>query len=287
MKDRQEARLRSVFALAIAVIVASALSARAQQGKVPTLSTPSDVAASAVSTTQPEMNAGVSPRSPAKSDIQNLLAQVTEAGVGKGEIPTLVGFLSKADRDAIGDVRSKQWADLDGRADEFHQDWQAMFGISFSLTDKQSVVYGDESFPIRPGKEANEHPSSQPVGQAPATDTSAATMPSITQAMGEDPSQLEATTVHTAIVELPATRHSGPIVLHLVNEGTTVPSWKIDLPTTISAQSLHDSLLKHLTRFDDHRANWPTEINEAYQAASREVLASLLDAAGAEESGRH
>jgi hypothetical protein len=280
------------------------------------LAPPSDVAAPAISTTQPDLNGGVSPRSPAKSDIQNLLAQVTEAAVGKDEMPTLVSYLSKPDRDAIGDVRARQWADLDGRADQFHKDWQAMFGISFRLSDKQSVIYGDDSFPIRPGNEASENATDglsagpgrpgQDQLKGPTTQPAAGTMPSDMGAMGgagaatspsafpnvpptgmdtmgENPSQNEAIAVRSATVELPATATAKPLIVHLVNEGTMVASWKIDLPTAITADRLHDSLLRHLTWLDEHRASWPTEINEAYQAVSREMLAAMIEAAAPEQ----
>jgi hypothetical protein len=310
-------RLRIVGG-AVVLLAGVGLAVGQQQASVPTLSTPSDVAAPAISKSSPDLNGGVSPRSPAKSDIQNLLAQVTEAATGKGELPTLVSYLAKADRDAIGDVRSRQWADLDGRADQFHKDWQATFGMSFRLSDKQSVIYGDESFPIRPGNEAKENasnglgsgpgatgdnqlkgPTTQPAaGAMPASmpgmagtegmggmgdTTQASAFPNVpptgTQTMGENPSDNEATAVRTGTVELPATASQPPLVVHLLNEGTMVASWKIDLPTTINADRLHDSLLRHLTWLDEHRASWPTEMSEAYQAVSREMLAALIDAA--------
>ena len=308
-------------AAVVSVLLASA--AFAQESPAPMLSPPSNVAAPNVASAQPGANEGVSPRSPEKSDIQQLLADTVDAGVSKGELPALVSHLAKANQDKIGDLRDKQWSDLDGRIDAFRNDWRAKFGIDFKLADKQSVVFADDSFPIRPGNEASENstgnvqagaPTTVPATSAPVSmDTNptgsgamlagnttqpasdALPPPAAGQASafpnvppvgtnggngaigGPDPARTEAMSVRTGTVLLPETPTAAVATIQLVNEGQVVPLWHIQLPNGVDAQRLHDALLSRLTKLDENAASWPTEINQAYQAVSREILAGLLD----------
>ena len=256
-----------------------------------------------------------------------------------------MSHLAKANQDRIGDLRDKQWSDLDGRIDAFRKDWRAKFGIDFKLGDKQSVVFADDSFPIRPGNEASQNstgtagggpagaiPSGNPATMSsaqPSTipSTMPGTMPTVAMdqnptgsgaslagnttqpasgampdagaggpsafpnippaggsgvgnGMGADPSQKEAMLVKSGTVELPQTPTAAVATIQLANEGQVVPLWHIRLPADVDAQHLHDALLARLTKIDDNSASWPTEINQAYQAVAREVLAALIDAGG-------
>jgi hypothetical protein len=214
-------------------------------------------------------------------EIQTALAKVVEAGVSKGEFDTLTSYLTKADRDRIGDARNTTWKDLDGRIDEFRKDWQVKYGQEFKVTDKPSVVFNDEcckiteaaaaAAPASHGEGARRHEetrsanaSTEPSAQAPDYDAARTASETIPNA--------RAATVQ--ITNGGATRTS-PTTLNLVNEGTLVPAWRIKLPDDIDGQKLHDNLLRELTAFDEDKANWPTDVNEAYDLASRHILAAV------------
>ena len=53
--------------------------------------------------------------------------------------------------------------------------------------------------------------------------------------------------------------------------------WKIDVPDSLTAQKLHDSILNSLTKFDENKANWPADKNQAYQEATRQVMDALME----------
>jgi len=54
-------------------------------------------------------------------------------------------------------------------------------------------------------------------------------------------------------------------------------TWKIDIPDNIDGQKLYDNLVKHVTMFDEGRANWPADKNDAYREATRHVMDALME----------
>jgi hypothetical protein len=68
------------------------------------------------------------------------------------------------------------------------------------------------------------------------------------------------------------------VLLNLVNEGTLVPSWRIDIPDNVDGSRLHENLLTHLTAFDEDKSNWPSDVTLAYDLVSHHVLAALAGA---------
>jgi hypothetical protein len=53
-------------------------------------------------------------------------------------------------------------------------------------------------------------------------------------------------------------------------------SWKIDLPDNIDGQKLYDNVVKHLTMFDEDKANWPADVNEAYRLCTRHMMMAIM-----------
>ncbi len=80
-----------------------------------------------------------------------------------------------------------------------------------------------------------------------------------------------------ATVQIAAEQGADATTLNLINEGTLVPSWRIDIPDSIDGQRLHDSLLKHLTLVDENKANWPSDVAQGYRLVSHHLLAALVD----------
>jgi hypothetical protein len=204
--------------------------------------------------------------------IQTALAKIVEAGVSKGEFDTLTSYLTKADRDRIGEARNTTWKDLDGRIDQFRKDWQAKYGQEFKVTDKPSVVFNDECCKITEAAAATAREETR--GAAPASTAPSAQAPDYHAARTASETIPNARAATVAITNGGAASIS-PTTLSLVNEGTLVPTWRIKLPGDIDGQKLHDNLLRELTAFDEDKANWPTDVNQAYDLASRHVLAAI------------
>lgn len=193
-----------------------------------------------------------------------MLAKVVEAGTSKGDFDTLISFLAKPDRDRLSDAGTRSWSDLDGRIDQFRKDWQAKYGQDFKLTDKQSLVFDADRVLIAM-KDA------PPADSNPATTTATAT----TGASAE----FVRTTSKSAICQFLGGPNAPTATLPLVNEGTLVASWRLDIPDDFDSQKLHDHLLRHLTMFDQDKANWPSDVNQAFVLAAQHVLTALVESA--------
>jgi len=301
---------------------------------------------------------GVNPN--VNTDVQNVLARTVQAAVSKGDFDTLVSNLTKADQDRLASAKNQNWADLDGRIDQFRKDWQAKYGQDFNVNDKVSVVFNDQGFPITQNSGMSSDATDRartasgtvsPSGNSmddtritnPNTGTSttgngsAANSSDVNKAqnisgtgsqqrggdikseatkndadrvdrngrpidpghgkdtqmarqlgqaagtgVGGAPAEGNAglaadTDVRTACVKLPADANASAANVNLKNEGTLISAWRIDLPDNVDAQKLHDNLLNHLTKLDENKANWPTDVNQAYQAVSHDILAAISD----------
>ena len=53
-------------------------------------------------------------------------------------------------------------------------------------------------------------------------------------------------------------------------------SWRIDVPDNVDGQMLENHLLNCLTKFDENKANWPSDVNEAYRLATRHVMGAIM-----------
>jgi len=223
------------------------------------------------STTQPT-DGGLSAHQ--VENIQEILAQVTNAALTKGGFDDLVERLSKADRQRLNDfANSKKFDDLDGRIAQLQKDWKAKYNDDFKLSNEQLVFGTGSTYQFIAGAGLN---SARMAGaqlgsnenQTPNANTQARTDMDRTATSGNE---------QMATVIIPPKSQMSEVTLHLVNEGTVMNAWRIDIPDTISGQRLHDSLLKHLTMIDDMKAQWPSDVNEAYRHVATHVLAALCD----------
>jgi len=62
-------------------------------------------------------------------------------------------------------------------------------------------------------------------------------------------------------------------------------SWKIDVPDQVDARKLYDNLLKHATMLDEHRDQWPADVNDAYRMAAHHVVLAAMDKDASSASG--
>jgi hypothetical protein len=87
-----------------------------------------------------------------------------------------------------------------------------------------------------------------------------------------------------AMVMIPESHGAKAVTLRLVNEGG---QWKIDAPSRVDRQQLKSNLAKHIDMIDQDKANWPSDVNEAYRAISHHVFLAIDDtiSSGRETTG--
>jgi len=53
--------------------------------------------------------------------------------------------------------------------------------------------------------------------------------------------------------------------------------WKIDVPDSVTGQQLYDNVLKQLTTANEHKDQWPADVNDGYRAISHHVLMAVMN----------
>jgi hypothetical protein len=200
--------------------------------------------------------------------IYTMLGQVTNASLTKGGFNDLVERLNDSDRNRIGpwikDKNNKERLDvLDGRIAQFQKDWKAKYGENFKI-HKDDVVFGN---PMFTGAQGEVGKDAQLAGErVPAADASK-------PATGGDRNLEKGRNIAYVTV---AASHSLPeLKVPLIHELPDV--WKIDVPDSVTGQKLYDNVLKHLTMANEHKDQWPSDINDAYRMVSHHVLMAVLD----------
>jgi hypothetical protein len=214
------------------------------------------------STTQPGVDTAMAPDA---KDIRETLKEVTQAAVTKGGFDDLIERFVDADRTRLNkDSFTKQdHSVLDGRIAQFQKDWQAKYNQSFKVPNK-NIVY-DESFAMVEQRQntdaarlASEHQTNVTDNQTPVkTDESV------------QPGRSVATVTIAASHGLP------PLMVPMVHEFPD--RWKIDVPDNYTAEQLHDAVLNQLTKLDEHKDQWPADVNEAYRAVTHHILMAVLN----------
>jgi len=197
-----------------------------------------------------------------------LLGQVTNASLTKGGFNDVIERFNDADRNRLGsyahDKNNKDKLDiLDGRIAQFQKDWKAKYNENFKI-HKDDVVFGNSMFTIAQGEIGKD---AQLAGERiPAPDP---TKP----ATGGDRNLEKGRNVAYVTV---ASSHGLPeLKVPLIHELPDM--WKIDVPDSVTGQKLYDNLLKHLTMANEHKDQWPSDVNDAYRMVSHHVLMAILD----------
>ena len=254
-----------------AVVVASAMAAAA-------LTVRTAVADDAPPASQPAAGAILAsstnnPSSPDLRAVQQTLAQVVEQASAGGHCRQLVGLLSKGNRDAIGDVDPVSWADVDREVDRFRKTWQSQFGVGFNLEDKEAFVFAEPNVRMLRGTDRD-----AVLAEARRVAGSSEVKADIDAA----PNGAKAN-AGKAVVMMAAEGSARPLTLFVISEGKDKdgqPAWRIEVPSGVSARSLHDSLLHHLKVVTDSRASWPSNIDQAYSFVSHHLLAAVAERPG-------
>src|SRR5439155_13783308 len=80
---------------------------------------------------------------------------------------------------------------------------------------------------------------------------------------------------NVALLYIPASHGAPDLKLSLIHEMPDI--WRFDIPDNIDGQKLYDNLLTHLTWVDEHREQWPGDVNDAYRLVAHHVAMALYD----------
>jgi len=236
---------------------------------------------------------------PDADDIRKTVAGATENAVSKNGFDNLVRRFVDADRNRIGSYKSPDnFAKLEGRIDQFNKDWKAKYGQDFGFERHRNDVLNDSFARITQGEigeartaSGKETPSAEPQnvkGGAPQDlKKSGVNQPDAqsNKTAGGDTNREPGRNVATFTIPAGMKIEAKPGEVRAeANKDLSIPlihefpdSWKIDLPDNIDGQKLHDALLKHLTMFDEDRANWPADVNEAYRMCTKHMMMALFE----------
>jgi len=237
--------------------------------------------------TQPGMTAdrasSADQMAPDAKDIRGMLKDATEAGVKKNGFDNLVRRFVDADRDRISksdkSVTKDDWNKLNGRIEQFHKDWKAKYNQDFDI-DHPEMVFND-TFRIIQGKIGDAQPAGARMGDNTAGNTGNMDKSAPDTTPGPQSDKVAGGDVNrepgrkVAKVTFPASHGLPMLYIPLIRE---VPdAWKIDVPDSVDARKLYDNLLNHVTMIDEHKDQWPSDVNDAYRLVSHHILMGVMD----------
>lgn len=224
-------------------------------------------------TTPLQLPAGVKAKAEASSSgMYSALARVTEYALTKDGLKDVVDQFASADRDRMGkaakeEEKEKKLNDLVASIDK---EWQDKYHKKFSM-DADKVFSGAKAVEgeVTDPKALAEH---WPV---PVMSGMAQPAAAVGGAVAKEDELKKGHNV--GIVRLPAAGEMGALDVSMQREWLR---WKIDVPDNRTAAEVHDDLIKQLTAFEQNKANWPADENEAYRHAARHVIMALYGVEG-------
>ncbi len=218
--------------------------------------------------------------------IRTVLSDVTLDAVKKDGMSSLIGELSKADRDRLDKEKNNKYDDLNQAAAQFQQDWKDKYHTDFKINDVNQVYTDPVSIfqgniPDRFGRESGiDVPNTNnPDSNTPNSTNSRTYSPTNNQGANPD-ARTAADEKLMATVYFPPNRDAQvpAVQLHLYNEGMIMNSWKIQLNGQVDANQLHQALVNRLNKLNDQRQQWPDNQETAARIVSQSVLSALNDA---------
>jgi len=242
---------------------------------------------------------------PDADDIREAVGKMTDdAFADKGNFHDVVDYFVDADRNRIGSFKaSDNFAKLDGRIAEFQKDWKAKYNEDFNLKKNDGALNNDQFARIVQGeigeaKTAGEKiPSAEPQnvkgGTPDELKKSGVNQPDANsnKHFGGDTNREPGRNIATFLIQGQAQASasvnpgsSNAVQANMqMNKDLPVPmiheagGWKVDVPDNMDGQKLYDNLVNHLTKFDEDKANWPSDKNEAYRQATRHMMEALME----------
>lgn len=239
---------------------------------------------------------------PDADDIRKTIAWVTETAVTKGDFDKLTNRFVDADATRIKQFKSQDnFAQLDGRIDQFRKDWKSKYNEDFKFESARNDVLNDQFARIVQGEigeartaGSKEMPSAEPQNVKGGTPEdlkkSGVNQPDANsnRTFGGDTKREPGRNIATVIIpgaasasmtmqpgQAPSMQANAQKDLNVALIHELPDTWKIDVPDNIDGGRLYDNLVKHITMVDENRQNWPADKNDAYREVTRHVLAAL------------
>jgi len=210
------------------------------------------------------LEASDNPETNAKN-IRGVIAEVAEAALTKSGLDDLEERLSKSDRDRLDQNKDalKNNSELDGRIEQFQKDWKAKYNQDFKIPDK-NAVYSNDFATISQGADA------RTASERVAPDASS----SNSKINTSDSTSSGKNIRDFASVQIPASHGKPAITVPFVHEAR---GWKIDLPDSVDSNKLRDNVQAALTKCDEMKDQWPSDVNDAYRGVTHAVLMAIMD----------
>jgi len=241
-------------------------------------------------------------------EIHDVMAQVTEAALTKDGLDDIVERFVDADRNRLGQNKDALKADdtLNGRIAQFQKDWKDKYNQDFDIKDEDKVY--DTSFAmITEGEEGRARTASDRINADATAGGGAASASGNVGGVGasgtvdtktgtasgnvDNKTGVDAPKVNTdgqtaadknlndpgrniATVHIAASHNMPALDVPMIHEAG---GWKIDVPDSVDASKFHQNVLNALTHCDDMKAQWPSDVNDAYRAVTHSVLLSIFD----------
>jgi len=219
---------------------------------------------------------------PDAEGIRDVLAQVAEASLTKGGLDDLVERLVDADRNRIGQNLQKDNPDLDGRIDQFRKDWKAKYNQDFDIKNEEAA-FPNNMFAITQGEQGrNAAGAAVSVDAGRNASGGASANVDVKNNTGVDrPDSAAADTNrndpgrNVATVQVAASHGLPALTVPMIHEAPD--RWKIDVPDTVTGDKIKANVLAHLTAADEHKDQWPQDVNEAHALVTHHVLMAIMD----------
>jgi hypothetical protein len=206
--------------------------------------------------------------------IRSGLAKLTERAVTKGDFNSMLGELSRPDRERAREFKGVDQTKLDVQIDRIQQAWKAKYGKDFKidadavfgaplLIYQGTVVDPATALTNWPLPACSEHAITAS-GRVPANDKE------VTKEAKEE--KLEKGR-NVAIVRFPATAGSPDLTVSMIHH---LPAfWRIDIQNDRTGDQIYNDLLAQLTWLGDHTDQWPADVNEAYRHVAWHVTSAV------------
>lgn len=234
----------------------------------------------------PDWPAGFAPKQvQEQAQIFRLLSKATEEAMSRDNFNDFIDRLSEPDRKRLkkDEVASRKSADLNQRIAQLEKKFRQKYDADFGITDPARVF--DAPVQVAQGEVSDPNlakdrfPVPPTLAPEPEAQMASGRIDSINPRFNDDgPKRDQYLHVgrKVAIVNIPSEDLSMPgINASLTHE--FLDQWKLDIPDSVTAQRLHDNLLRELSRLDDNSENWPGNVNDTRRLFVQHVLAAAYD----------
>ena len=239
--------------------------------------------------------------SPDAKEIRRDLGKITDAALSRDAVDKLDNWFAKADRDRLGKAGDKKYGDLQDTVTAFRNDWKTKYSQDFNFKNDEvalanyQILQGDMGETARPAGErttpsgmdmnkpdTNRPDSNQPGQPGAAVSGNIGDTAKTGDAAGQPAhtdrgDRADSKKMSTVIIPADPQHNLPQVTLHLVNEGTIMDAWRLDIPDTVDAQKVATSLKDHLYMLGQQKDNWPSDQNQAYSLAAHHIFAALTD----------